>query len=181
MIWLYLLKERSEVSGVIKLFSVQFFTSIRVLRTDNALEYMKNDVSLLCFKNGIIHQISCSHTFQQNGIADANRHILDVAKIMIHMHVPKYLCANDVLSVSHLINMMPSFVIRGKIPFSCLYPNKSVFSVAPRVFSCTYFVHNLPSDLDKLSPRSIKCVFVGYSRTLKGYRFYVHLSESIVC
>ena len=52
MTWLYLLKERSEVSGVIELFhneiKTQYSTSIRVLRTDNALEYMKNDVSFLC-------------------------------------------------------------------------------------------------------------------------------------
>jgi len=132
---------------------------------------MKNDVSLFYFKNGIIHQTSCSHTSQHNGIVERkHRHILDVAKIMmIHLHVPKYLCANAVLSVCHLINMMSSFVLRGKIPFSCLYPNKSVFSVA-RVFSCTYFVHDLSSDLDKLSPTSIKYVFVGYSQTQKGYR-----------
>ena len=48
----------------------QFSTSIRVLRTDNALEYVKKDVSIFCFKNGIIHQTSCSHTSQQNGVAE---------------------------------------------------------------------------------------------------------------
>ena len=84
MTWLYLLKEMFEVSGVIKLFSVQFFTSIRVLCTDNALEYMKNDVSLLCFKNGIIHQTSCPLTSQQNGVAERKyTHILDVARTMV--------------------------------------------------------------------------------------------------
>jgi len=43
MTWLYLLKERYEVSDIIKLFLMinQFFTSIRVLRIDNALEYVK--------------------------------------------------------------------------------------------------------------------------------------------
>ena len=76
MTWLYLLEERSEVSGVIELFhneiKNQFSTSIRVLCTDNALEYMKNDASLFCSKNGIIHQTSCSHTSQQNGVAKRN-------------------------------------------------------------------------------------------------------------
>jgi len=51
----YLLKERSEVSSVIELFfneiKNQFSTSIRVLHTDNALEYVKKDVSIFCFKN----------------------------------------------------------------------------------------------------------------------------------
>jgi len=45
MTWLYLLKKRSEVSSVIESFfneiKSQFSTSIRVLRTNNALEYVK--------------------------------------------------------------------------------------------------------------------------------------------
>ena len=66
MTWFYLLKERLEVSSVIESFfneiKNQFSISIRVLRTDNALEYVKKDVSVFCSKNGIIYQTSCSHT-----------------------------------------------------------------------------------------------------------------------
>ena len=60
--------------------------------------------------------------------------------------------------------MMPSSVLDSKISFSCLYPNKC--------FGCTCFIQDLSSGLDKFSPRSIKCVFVGYSRTQKGYQCY---------
>jgi len=66
--WLYLLKKRSEVFVVGELFfneiKNQIFTSIRVLRTDNALKYVKNDVSLCYSKNVIIYLASCSHTSQ---------------------------------------------------------------------------------------------------------------------
>ena len=45
MTWLYLLKERFEVFGVIELFhneiKTQISTFILMLRTDNALEFMK--------------------------------------------------------------------------------------------------------------------------------------------
>ena len=48
MTWLYLRKERSEVSSVIELFfneiKNQFSASICILRIDNALKYVKNDV-----------------------------------------------------------------------------------------------------------------------------------------
>jgi len=52
MTWLYLLKERSEVSSVIELFfneikKNQFSVSFPVLCTNNALEYVKNDVFFL--------------------------------------------------------------------------------------------------------------------------------------
>jgi len=73
MTWLFLLKERSEVSSIIESFfneiKNQFSSSIRILRTDNVLEYVKKDVFSFYSKNGIIHQTSCFHTSQQNGVA----------------------------------------------------------------------------------------------------------------
>ena len=104
----------------------QFSTSIRILRIDNTLEYVKNDVSIFWSENGIIHQASYSYTSQQNGTTECkHRRILDVARIMmIHMHVPKFLWSNDVLTACYLINKMPSSVLNDTIPFSCLYPDK---------------------------------------------------------
>ena len=115
-----------------------------------------------------------AHTSQQNGVAECkHRHILDVAQTMIiYIHVLKYLSVDTVLSVCYLINRMPSLVLYGKIPFPYLYPNKSIFSVPLHVFSFTCFVRDFSPGLNKLSPRSIKCVFVGYSQTQKGYRYY---------
>ena len=89
---------------------------------------------------------------------------------MIHMSVLKYLWSDAVLSVCHLINRMPSSVLNGK--FFLLYPNRSVFSMTLCVFCCTCFVQDLSSGLDKLSYRSIKFIFVGYSKTQKGYQCY---------
>ena len=131
-----------------------------MLRTDNALEYVKKNVSIFFSKNDIIHQTSCSHTSQQNGIARRKyRHILDVAgTIMIHMSVPKYLWSDTMLSACYLINKMPSSVLNKNSSFSYLYANKTPFSVTPRVFEGTYFAQDLSHGLDKLSPRSIKCL-----------------------
>ena len=140
-----------------------------MLRTNNALEYVKKDVSIFCSKNGIIHQTSCSHTSQQNGVAERkHRHSLDVARtLMIHMSLPKYLWSDVVLSACYLINRMHSSVLNKRSLFSCLYANKNPFSMTPHVLGCTCFVQDLSPALDKLSLKYIKCVFVGYSRTQK--------------
>ncbi|GAU27876.1 hypothetical protein TSUD_159700 [Trifolium subterraneum] len=72
----------------------------------------------------------------------------------------------------YLINRMPSSVLDGDIPHSVLFPNSPLHSLSPRVFGSTCFVHNLSPGLDKLSARSLKCVFLGYHRSQKGYRCY---------
>jgi len=67
-------------------------------------------MSSVCSKNKIIHQTSCSHTSQQNEVAERKyRHILDVTRtLLMHMNVSKYLWSDAVLSACHLINKMPS-------------------------------------------------------------------------
>ena len=39
-------------------------------------------------------------------------------------------------------------------------------------FRCVAYVQDLTPRLDKLAPRSLRCVFVGHSRTQKGYQCY---------
>jgi len=69
-------------------------------------------------------------------LLNANTDILDDARAMkIHMHGLKYLWVDAMLSVRRLINRMYSSILHGKIPFSYLYPNKSVFPIAHRVFA----------------------------------------------
>jgi len=59
---------------------------------------------------------------------------------------------------------MSSIVLHDKIFFS-RFILINLFFIVPRVFDSTCFLQNLQPDLDKLEPRTIKCVFVGYSRT----------------
>jgi hypothetical protein len=41
-----------------------------------------------------------------------------------------------------------------------------------KVFGCVCYVHNLGPGYDKLDPRSMKFVFLGYSTTHKGFCCY---------
>ncbi|XP_073224874.1 uncharacterized protein [Cicer arietinum] len=76
------------------------------------------------------------------------------------------------LTACYLINRMPSSVLDGNIPHSVLFPHTPLYPLPPRVFGSTCFVHNLSPGLDKLLARSLKCVFLGYHRSQKGYRCY---------
>jgi len=73
---------------------------------------------------------------------------------------------------------MPSLVLDNKIPHSILFPCDPLRPLPLKVFGSTCFVHNFSSDLDKLSPRSHKCVFLGFTRSHKGYKCF---SPSLNC
>uniref|UniRef100_A0A5B6ZV70 Integrase catalytic domain-containing protein n=1 Tax=Davidia involucrata TaxID=16924 RepID=A0A5B6ZV70_DAVIN len=177
--WVYVLEDRSQLFTVFQSFyaeiSNQFNAKLLAFRTDNALEYTKvSSFKQFLESRGIIHQTSCIHTPQQNGIAERkNGPIIAIARaLMIQMHVPKLFWGDAVLTATYLLNRMPSRVLKGKSPFQILFPGKNPFPLPPKVFGCVSFVHNLTPGRDKLDPRAHKCIFLGYSRTQKGYRCY---------
>ena len=58
------------------------------------------------------------------------------------------------------------------------YPNlHTTNNLVPRIFGCVAFVHVHSQNQKKLDPRALKCVFVGYSSTQKGYKCYHYPSK----
>ncbi|GFZ14462.1 hypothetical protein Acr_24g0006520 [Actinidia rufa] len=72
----------------------------------------------------------------------------------------------------YLINRMPSNVINFKTPIERLPSHFHVTNLSPRVFGCLCFVHALHPLGGKFGPKAHKCVFIGYSPTQKGYKYY---------
>ena len=176
--WVYLMKDRSELLPIFVSFyneiENQFGKTIKIFRSDNAKEYFSHDLSSFLSSKGILHQSTCPHTPQQNGIAERkNRHLLETARsLMLNSNVPIHHWGDAVLTACFLINRMPSSSLENQIPHSLVFPHDPLFHVSPKVFGCTCFVHDLSPGLDKLSARSVKCVFLGYSRLQKGYKCY---------
>ncbi|KAJ9683393.1 hypothetical protein PVL29_019116 [Vitis rotundifolia] len=176
--WLFLMKNRAELFSIFQKFyaeiQTQFNISIRVLRSDNAREYFSAPFTSFMSHHGILHQSSCAHTPQQNGVAERkNRHLVETARtILLHHNVPFRFWGDAVLTACYLINRMPSSILHDQIPHSLLFPDQPLYFLPPRVFGCTCFVHILTPGQDKLSAKAMKCLFVGYSRLQKGYRCY---------
>ena len=149
----------------------QLNASLHIFRSNNAREYFYTSLSQFFDDHGIIHQSSCPHTPQQNGVAERKmRHLLEVTcALKFHMHVPKSYWSDAVLTACYLINRMPSTVLGGRIPYTVLSPDAPLFHLPPKIFGCVCYIHILGPMSDKLNPKSIKCVFFGYSHTQKGY------------
>ncbi|RVW98813.1 Retrovirus-related Pol polyprotein from transposon TNT 1-94 [Vitis vinifera] len=137
-------------------------------------DYSRSQFTSFMSHHGILHQSSCAHTPQQNGVAERkNRHLVETARtLLLHSHVPFRFWGDAILIACYLINRMPSSVLHDQIPHSLLFPDQPLYFLPPRVFGCTCFVHILTPGQDKLSAKAMKCLFLGYSRLQKGYRCY---------
>ncbi|RVX22605.1 Retrovirus-related Pol polyprotein from transposon TNT 1-94 [Vitis vinifera] len=107
-----------------------------VASVDNAREYFSAQFTSFMSHHGILHQSSCAHTPQQNGIAERkNRHLVETARtLLLHSHVPFRFWGDAVLTACYLINRMPSSVLHDQIPHSLLFPDQPLYFLPPRVF-----------------------------------------------
>ena len=182
--WLYLLKFKSEVMDAFKNFHNlvmnHFSSQIHILRSDNGTEYTSKNMTNYLSTHGIIHQTSCVGTPQQNGIAERkNRDLLEKTRaLMLQMNVPKRFWSQGVLTATYLINRLPSRVLDSKSPYEVMQ-NKKINLSHLRIFGCTCYAHIQSHHRDKLDPKAIKCVFMGYSSTQKGYKCYNPCSRKL--
>ena len=151
----------------------QFNVKIKVFRSDNGGEYTSNALKNYLAKNGIIHQTSCPYTPQQNGVAERkNIHLMEVARsIMFQTNVPKQFWSDAVMTACYLINRTPTRVLDDLTPYEVLNNRKPSIDHF-RVFGCLCYVLQPMEQRNKLEARSTKAVFLGYSSTQKGYKYY---------
>ncbi|GJY48457.1 putative RNA-directed DNA polymerase [Tanacetum coccineum] len=123
VVWVYLVKTKDEVFDVfvsfINLIHNQFNIKIKTVRSDNGTEFVNKKMFDMFSELGIFHQTSCSHTPQQNGIAERkHRHLLNVARsLMFQGGIPLRFWSDCVLTAVYLINRLPSSVLNGKSPY----------------------------------------------------------------
>ena len=178
--WVYLMKDRSEILSIFASSSMKSRTNLEKLLKFFEVIMPKN-ISLLPFllssflsSQGILHQSTCLHTPQQNGLIERkSRHLVETARtLLLNANHPVHYWCFAVLIASFVINRIPSSTLDNKILFSIISPNEPLYHVSPCVFGCTCFVHDISMGLDKLPAKAIKCVFLGYSHLQKGYRCY---------
>jgi len=108
------MKDRSELLSIFTSFlheiKNQLGRVIKILRSDNAKEYFSSALSAVLISHGILHQSTCPHTPQQNGIAEKkNRHLVEIARtLLLGAHIPVHQWGDALLTACFLINRMPS-------------------------------------------------------------------------
>ena len=108
---------RSELPSIyLKLASMittQFLSKIKILCTDNAMEYKESSLTEFLSQNGTIVQKSCHGTSPQNGrVKRKYRHILDTVRaFLIFSSCPEIFWGEAALTAVYTINNFLSLVM----------------------------------------------------------------------
>lgn len=174
-IFVYFLRQKSDVINKFIEFKVmverQTERKIKIMRTDNGGEYLNEEFNVFFKANGIIHQLTCPYTAQQNGTAERyNRTIIERARCMLHdANLPKTYWAEAVNMAAYLINRTVCSTLINKTPEE-VWSGKKVDVSHIRIFGSPVMVHVPKEKRKKLDFKSQKLIFVGFDEYTKGYR-----------
>lgn len=175
-LWLYILKDKTETevmskfSGWLNEVENEKSLKLKCLRTDNGLEFVSGEMTELCKEKGIKRHKTVPGTPQQNGVIERmNRTILNKIRCMLFdVGMSKKFWGEAAVTAAYLINRSPSSVLNGKTPDELWYGRAPNYSHL-RVFGCRAYAHIRQ---DKLEPRALKCVMLGYPQGVKGYKLW---------
>ncbi|RDX90534.1 hypothetical protein CR513_27586, partial [Mucuna pruriens] len=154
-----------------------------LLRLDNSTEFVNLEFSKFLKDNGVVHELTCVNTPQQNRVAERkNHHLLEVARaLLFQMSIPNVYWGEVVLTVTYLINKLSACILSSISSIKHMlsfFPNSPLMlSLSSRVFRCVAFVHSHNPHRVKLDPKAIKCIFIVYPSNKKGFKCYHPLSR----
>ncbi|PKU63401.1 Retrovirus-related Pol polyprotein from transposon TNT 1-94 [Dendrobium catenatum] len=184
------MKHKSEVYNIFVNFKIQIekysSQSIKTLHSDGGTEFLNQDFKSFLRNNGIVHQVSCPYTPEQNGVVERkHRHIIETTRTLLNTaSVPYMYWPDAALTAAYLINRLPSPNTNQHTPFEMLHKSKPNYTRL-RVFGCACFPLSPPHSHHKLQNKSKLSIFLGYSDTYKGYKCLdpatnkVHMSRNL--
>lgn len=182
--WIFPLHYKSEVKYTIANFKAfvftQFHTHIQCVRSDNGGEFVNNYLLHLFLTTGVVHQTSCPHTPEQNGLVERkHRHLIETTiTLLLQSSLPSKFWLEALVTAVHLANLLPHSSLQFQIPHTLLFKSEPNY-LALKPFGCTCFPWLKPYTSNKLQPKSQKCIFLGYCATSKGYKCYDPISTKV--
>ncbi|CAI7916863.1 unnamed protein product [Closterium sp. NIES-54] len=147
--------------------------------SDRGREFSSARLGAFCRAQGIRQTFTLPASPQQNGIAERRiGMVMDVARTsMIHAAAPHFLWPFAVQYAAHQLNLQPRVSLPETSP-TLRWTGKVGDASAFRVWGSRAFVRDLSAD--KLSPRAVPCVFLGFPPDAPGLQFYHPTSRHVL-
>ncbi|CAI7795215.1 unnamed protein product [Closterium sp. NIES-53] len=149
------------------------------LHSDKGGEFSSARLGAFCRAQDIRQNFTLPASPQQNGIAEHRiGMVMDVARTsMIHAAAPHFLWPFAVQYAAHQLNLQPRVSVPETSP-TLRWTGKVGDASAFRVWGSRAFVRDLSAD--KLSPRAVPCVFLGFPPDAPGWQFYHPTSRRVL-
>ncbi|XP_074299074.1 uncharacterized protein LOC141630097 [Silene latifolia] len=131
-----------------------------------------NDVYLLHARLG--HNL---HPWEPTAgrVEKKRRHLLEVARALRHQSgLPKKFWGDMILAATHIINLLPTFVLQWHTPHECLFGTPADYTHF-KVIGCLCYAAR--HDGDKFEDRATRCIFLGYPMGKKGQIHFPNLQN----
>lgn len=180
----YPIKTKDEVFSCFKRFQTRAerFLNKKILnvRTDQGLEFINNKFKKYFEEQGIKSEQTNTYTPEQNPVAERfNYSALDAVKAMLSdSQLTDSFWAEALLSYVYTWNRV-CHQGNNKTPFE-LYSGKIPSVKHLKIFGSTAYV-GVPKQLrNKLQPRAMKGIMVGYALFTRGYRIWVPKQHKVI-
>ncbi|CAI7805308.1 unnamed protein product [Closterium sp. NIES-54] len=140
------------------------------LHSDRGGEFSSTLLRDFCHGEGILQSFMLSDSPQQNGIAERR------IGLVIDAAAPHFLWPFAVRHAAHQLNLWPRVSLLETSP-TLRWTGEVGDALVFRVWGSRAFVHDMSAD--KLSPRAIPCVFLGFVPDAPGWQFYHPTSRRV--
>ncbi|GJR06706.1 retrovirus-related pol polyprotein from transposon TNT 1-94 [Tanacetum coccineum] len=179
--YVYLLKSKDEAIDKFVLYKNevenQLGKKIKVVRSDRGGEYV-SPFAELCAQHGIRHEFTAPYSPQQNGIAERKNRTLKemVTAMLISSGMSQDMWGEAILTATYLLNKIPRKE-KEETPYELWMGRKPSYQYL-RVWGCLAKVVVPTPKAQKIGPKSVDCIFIGYAKNSSAYRFIVHESKN---
>ncbi|GJS31631.1 retrovirus-related pol polyprotein from transposon TNT 1-94 [Tanacetum coccineum] len=146
---------------------------ILMIQTDNGTEFKNKKLRAFYAKLGIVHKTSIARTPQQKGVVERrNQTLVEAARTMlIFSKTLEFLWAEVIATACFTQNRSIIHTRYNKTPYELIRgrkPNIQYF----HVFGSLCYPTNDRDDLEKMKPKADFGIFIGYSKSSRGFRIY---------
>ncbi|UYV69226.1 hypothetical protein LAZ67_6002891 [Cordylochernes scorpioides] len=154
---------------------------LKVLRSDNGLEYCNHEFKTRLEQLGIKHELTNTYSPPMNGVAErANRVLLDITRSCLHSaDLPQRFWAEAVNTAAYIRNKCYNSALGDKVPDE-LWSSRKPSVRHLKAFGCLAYSHIPTERRKKLDNRANRCILVGYSSQTKGYCLWCPETQHVI-